>query len=499
MYTISKSIDIIGLRYPKIFEFQNKLYLIGSKKYKQEKDITKYGIYLLELNTQFDLKNDGHFIELNDYKYLDDITLSSWIRDIYIKDDTIYIHIEIKQNINNNTFYDNNYLVKTTDLIHFSIVHKYDITDFFFKELTHNNSKYIFTSKIEKDKLDKDYFWGIYLFQFIKDNKIIRPTFDCIVDYSKDKGHLLHNIEYNEINNNYTILFSIRHKKLNENNFYYTIYTADSNDLINYYNTTEVIFNTNSNILNSEWFSYPHKFNYNNNEYIICNQDDFGKNSKLVLFKKEISLEQFVLNKYNLNIPTNKLNFTIDKKYIFYNEKQDKTGNRYNSIIDNNEQLSDYSTYSPSCIKLYDLFTKLNISSNDSIIDIGSGRGYCLSIFNLFNFHKICGLEISSEDVDICKENLKNLNINNIELMNDDVLNFNNYSEYNYFYFYNPFDKFMFEQILKKIIQNNNNSILIYKNIHKEEIDILNKNNYTLSFQEEGLDRDYYIFTQTNL
>ena len=65
---------------------------------------------------------------------------------------------------------------------------------------------------------------------------------------------------------------------------------------------------------------------------------------------------------------------------------------------------------------------------------------------NLFPFKKILGLEISKKDYEICKNNFNLLNINNIELQNIDINDFTNYSNYNYFYFYNPFNSKLFEK-----------------------------------------------------
>ena len=66
MYILHKQLDIIGLRYPKIFEFNNKIYLLGSKKYNQKGNITKYAIFLSELDNDFNLlKPTCKFIKID--------------------------------------------------------------------------------------------------------------------------------------------------------------------------------------------------------------------------------------------------------------------------------------------------------------------------------------------------------------------------------------------------------------------------------------------------
>lgn len=51
------------------------------------------------------------------------------------------------------------------------------------------------------------------------------------------------------------------------------------------------------------------------------------------------------------------------------------------------------------------------ITNNDSIIDIGCGKGKMLTFFYKYNFKRICGLEYVKESVDIAKKNLKRLGI----------------------------------------------------------------------------------------
>jgi tRNA A58 N-methylase Trm61 len=140
---------------------------------------------------------------------------------------------------------------------------------------------------------------------------------------------------------------------------------------------------------------------------------------------------------------------------------------------------------------LYDLLKHLKINKNDSIIDIGSGRGFTLTLFNLFSFKHIGGLEISEKDYNICKKNLNYLNINNIKLYNLDIRDFKDYNKYNIFYFYSPFNNELFKNILKKIPKK---STLIYKNIHKNEIETLKKKGYKLYLEFEGYERNYMVF-----
>jgi 16S rRNA G527 N7-methylase RsmG len=194
-------------------------------------------------------------------------------------------------------------------------------------------------------------------------------------------------------------------------------------------------------------------------------------------------------------VKENTLNFDdTNKKYIFYNEILEKNGKKYNSIIEKKEDLNNYSTHSPSCSKLYNVLDKLNIDNSDSIIDIGSGRGFALSIMNLFPFKKIAGVEISKKDFDICMDNLKALDINNVKVKNININDFNDYNSFNYFYFFQPFKGEFFEGVIKNITKKG--SIVIYKNLHDFEKSILKKYKFEFVLEEKGNERNYYVFTK---
>jgi hypothetical protein len=272
-----KYININGLRNPKIIQFNENLILIGSKVYQEIENKKKYLLYSYLLTNDFEIIKNSE--KLLDFKTVEEdfesnINNSCWIRDIYKENEYFYLLIEFKKNHNNEYFTSNNYYLKTKDFIKFEIHKKYDIQDFFFKD--YNN--HLFISKI----INTEHIWGKYFFEFIINNKKIRPIFDNIVNYEKDYGHAFHNIE--KKNNIYDIIFSIRHYDIKEkNNFYYKIYSAESTDLIHYTNTKELELNTKN--IDTKWLCYPWKFKLNNNNYIICNQDDYGKEKESLIFK----------------------------------------------------------------------------------------------------------------------------------------------------------------------------------------------------------------------
>lgn len=285
-FILSKELDINGLRSPKIISFNEKIILLGSKIYNSHNSILKYLIYFYILNDNFNVETTNHyFLDFNfiNQNYFSDLSISSWVRNIYTIDNYVYLNIEFKNNIDNKYFIHENYLIKTFDFKNFTVIKKYDQTGFVFFEYNDN----IISSSII---VDNQYIWGKYLFNFINKNIDYKPIFDKIIDYKNDDGHVANSLFYDIKTQKYMMLFSIRKKIDNYNNytnnqsFIYNIYISQTDNFIEYYNTSEIIFNKINN--NSEFLSYPWFFVYKNKNYIITNQDDFGKEKKILLFEQ---------------------------------------------------------------------------------------------------------------------------------------------------------------------------------------------------------------------
>jgi len=181
-----------------------------------------------------------------------------------------------------------------------------------------------------------------------------------------------------------------------------------------------------------------------------------------------------------------------DGNYIYFDELE-KKGKRYDYFLSKN--IKNITSHDSSCYKLYNVLKKMNIDFiKYNIIDIGSGKGFSLAIFSLFNFNNISGVEISDKYKKICENNFKLLNIESkINIYKSDILNFDKINDFNIYYLYNPFNSLIFEKFIKKI-KKNREIIIIYKNIHKEDIDILYKYNFNKIYDFEGNVRNYEIF-----
>lgn len=102
---------------------------------------------------------------------------------------------------------------------------------------------------------------------------------------------------------------------------------------------------------------------------------------------------------------------------------------------------------------LFRALKKSCINVNDSIIDIGCGKGDALRLFCKFNFNKISGIEYSESIFQVASNNFSKFPFKNkaITLFNMDAMKFKKYDDYNYFYFYNPFDKAIMTVVLNSI------------------------------------------------
>lgn len=68
----------------------------------------------------------------------------------------------------------------------------------------------------------------------------------------------------------------------------------------------------------------------------------------------------------------------------------------------------------------------LNIYKEDTVLDMGTNTGALLLYANLFNPKKLIGLEINSKALELCKKNLDRNNVSNYELINDNIITYQN-------------------------------------------------------------------------
>jgi len=102
-------------------------------------------------------------------------------------------------------------------------------------------------------------------------------------------------------------------------------------------------------------------------------------------------------------------------------------------------------------IHLEKVLRTLDINPGDSIVDFGSGKGGALITLSRFPFTRVAGVEIAPELVDIARDNLDKLKIQNVSMTVGDAAAFTDLDNFNYFYFFSPFPAAVMRSVIKNI------------------------------------------------
>lgn len=148
--------------------------------------------------------------------------------------------------------------------------------------------------------------------------------------------------------------------------------------------------------------------------------------------KRDIQFLEWLEWKYECNfiLPISKSNFEI----------VDFHGSRYSCSTQKEIfPILDHCHIHPSC--------------HDAIFDFGCGKGGGMISFLDYGFKRVGGVEYETKIYEIAKENFNKLDISNeVELLNDDARNIKTLlDDYNWFYFFYPFDKEIFTVVIDNI------------------------------------------------
>lgn len=88
--------------------------------------------------------------------------------------------------------------------------------------------------------------------------------------------------------------------------------------------------------------------------------------------------------------------------------------------------------------------------SQAAFLDVGCGKGMCIECAAETGYKKIAGLDLDPHLLDIARKNMQKLKMD-VSCIYANAVEFPDYSEYDIFYFYNPFGRKIFRQVIQKI------------------------------------------------
>ena len=101
------------------------------------------------------------------------------------------------------------------------------------------------------------------------------------------------------------------------------------------------------------------------------------------------------------------------------------------------------------------LLKDLHISDQDTILDIGCGKGSAMLAMLKFPFARVDGIELSKEISEIAIRNLTKLKKQRWQIFNGDAITYKDYNAHTMLYLYNPFP----EEIMRHVVANIHSSI----------------------------------------
>ena len=115
---------------------------------------------------------------------------------------------------------------------------------------------------------------------------------------------------------------------------------------------------------------------------------------------------------------------------------------------------SEYCNGYEAAYPMPEIFDFLNIKEGDTLLDVGSGKGYAMYMFSELPFSKIHGVELSEKLASISRDNLAKLfsqQQERFDVFCENALDFEGLENYNYIFMYNPFPREVIHQFVEKL------------------------------------------------
>lgn len=108
----------------------------------------------------------------------------------------------------------------------------------------------------------------------------------------------------------------------------------------------------------------------------------------------------------------------------------------------------------------------LDIRQESSFLDVGCGKGSVLRQAAKYPFKCIAGIDFDGRLINIAERNFKKLKMSErVQCIHADARAYAGYGDFDYFYFFNPFDGNLMEDVIGKIIeQSHKDFTIIYHN-----------------------------------
>jgi 16S rRNA G966 N2-methylase RsmD len=136
-----------------------------------------------------------------------------------------------------------------------------------------------------------------------------------------------------------------------------------------------------------------------------------------------------------------------------------------------------FTCYQPTRVRHFrKLMEFLNLPASNVFVDFGAGKGRVLILASMYNFKRVVGVEISSKLCKTAKDNIafyktrSKMSVD-VQVVESDVLLYRITDDENVFFFFNPFDSYIMEKILEKIM-------ISLKNTPREAWIIINNSQY---------------------
>ena len=88
--------------------------------------------------------------------------------------------------------------------------------------------------------------------------------------------------------------------------------------------------------------------------------------------------------------------------------------------------------------------------SKSAFLDVGCGKGMCMKVAAELGYAKMDGLDMDEKLLEIARRNMRKLQLN-VDCIHANAVEFDRYADYDVFYFYNPFGKQVFKEVIHKI------------------------------------------------